>query len=55
MVKEAKQRMSLRDRIKSWFAGPAASRHSSVALDNKDRLIVNSIFLTNLPKTIIPF
>jgi hypothetical protein len=55
MVKEAKQRMSLRDRTESWFAGPAASGHSSVALDNKDRLIVNSIFLTNLPKTIIPF
>ena len=55
IVKEAKQRMSLPDRTESWFAGRAASGHSSVALDNKDRFIVNSIFLTNLPKTIIPF
>lgn len=33
----------------------AASHHSSVALDNKDCLIVDSIFLTNLPKTIVLF
>ena len=31
------------------------SRHGSISLDNKDRLIVNAIFLADLPKMMVLF